>query len=112
MADAGDVNKNTMLPLTTDQQVSVACVRDCPFLDVIQATFPNAKIAFYDDEHQAMASVVNGDNHYFIGNNITSSHCISRYYSQSLVITHYFDKQKQYNFFGQWSTATIKKNTW
>lgn len=91
--------KNTMLPLTTDQQVSVACVRDCPFLDVIQTTFPNAKISFYDDEHQAMASVVNGDNHYFIGNNITSSHCISRYYSQSLVITHYFDKQKQYNFF-------------
>ncbi|MEG1120696.1 MAG: transporter substrate-binding domain-containing protein [Citrobacter sp.] len=91
--------KNTMLPLTTEQKVNVACVRDCPFLDVIQATFPNAKISFYDDEHQAMASVVNGDNHYFIGNNITSSHCISRYYSQSLVITHYFDKQKQYNFF-------------
>ena len=91
--------KNTMLPLTTNHQVSVACVRDCPFLDVIQGAFPEAKVSFYDDEYQAMASVVNGDNQYYIGNNITSSHCISRYFSQSLVITHYFDKQEQYNYF-------------
>ncbi|MDM2774932.1 transporter substrate-binding domain-containing protein [Citrobacter sp. Cpo126] len=91
--------KNTMLPLTSNHQVSVACVRDCPFLDVIQGAFPEAKVSFYDDEYQAMASVVNGDNQYYIGNNITSSHCISRYFSQSLVITHYFDKQEQYNYF-------------
>jgi len=91
--------KNTMLPLTTNHKVSVACVRDCPFLDVIQGAFPEAKVSFYDDEYQAMASVVNGDNQYYIGNNITSSHCISRYFSQSLVITHYFDKQEQYNYF-------------
>lgn len=91
--------KNTMLPLTTNHQVSVACVRDCPFLDVIQGAFPEAKVSFYDDEYQAMASVVNGDNQSYIGNNITSSHCISRYFSQSLVITHYFDKQEQYNYF-------------
>ena len=58
--------KNTMLPLTTNHQVSVACVRDCPFLDVIQGAFPEAKVSFYDDEYQAMASVVNGDNQYYI----------------------------------------------
>lgn len=91
--------KNTMLPLTTHHKVSVACVRDCPFLNVIQDAFPDAKVSFYDDEYQAMASVVNDDNQYYIGNNITSSHCISRYFSQSLVITHYFDKQEQYNYF-------------
>lgn len=91
--------KNTLLPLTSNHQVSVACVRDCPFIDVIQGAFPEAKVSFYDDEYQAMASVVNGDNQYYIGNNITSSHCISRYFSQSLVITHYFDKQEQYNYF-------------
>lgn len=91
--------KNTMLPLTTNHKVSVACVRDCPFLNVIQDAFPDAKVSFYDDEYQAMASVVNDDNQYYIGNNITSSHCISRYFSQSLVITHYFDKQEQYNYF-------------
>ncbi|EMW6553367.1 transporter substrate-binding domain-containing protein [Citrobacter werkmanii] len=91
--------KNTMLPLMTNHKVSVACVRDCPFLNVIQDAFPDAKVSFYDDEYQAMASVVNDDNQYYIGNNITTSHCISRYFSQSLVITHYFDKQEQYNYF-------------
>lgn len=91
--------KITMLPLTTTHKVSVACVRDCPFLNVIQGAFPDAKVSFYDDEYQAMASVVNDDNQYYIGSNITISHCISRYFSQSLVITHYFDKQEQYNYF-------------
>lgn len=66
---------------------------------MLSGAFPEAKVSFYDDEYQAMASVVNGDNQYYIGNNITSSHCISRYFSQSLVITHYFDKQEQYNYF-------------
>ena len=59
--------KNTMLPLTSEHQVSVACVRDCPFLDVIQDAFPEAKVSFYDDEYQAMASVMNGDTNIILG---------------------------------------------
>jgi hypothetical protein len=44
----------------------------------------------YDSDYQALASVVSGENQYFIGNNITTGHCISKYFSQSLVIAHYF----------------------
>jgi two-component system sensor histidine kinase EvgS len=91
--------KNTMLPLKSNKVVTFACVRDCAFLDVIHGAFPNAKISLFDNEYQAMSSVMSGDNQYFIGNNITTSHCISKYFSQSLVITHYFDKQEQYNYF-------------
>lgn len=38
--------KNTMLPLTSEHPVSVACVRDCPFLDVIQMLFLKLKSHF------------------------------------------------------------------
>ncbi len=44
-------------------------------------------------------SVVSGENQYFIGNNITTGHCISKYFSQSLVIAHYFRQQEQHNRF-------------
>jgi two-component system sensor histidine kinase EvgS len=91
--------KNTLLPLTTYKEVTLACVKDCAFLDVAKAAFPNAKISFYDSDYQAMSSVMSGQNQYFIGNNVTTANCISKYFSQSLVITHYFNKQQQYNYF-------------
>lgn len=91
--------KNTLLPLTTRKEVTLACVKDCAFLDVAKAAFPNAKITFYDSDYQAMSSVMSGQNQYFIGNNVTTANCISKYFSQSLVITHYFNKQQQYNYF-------------
>lgn len=43
--------------------------------------------------------MVSGENQYFIGNNITTGHCISKYFSQSLVIAHYFRQQEQHNRF-------------
>lgn len=91
--------KNTLLPLATNKKVTLACVRDCSFLDVIKVAFPNAKITFYDSDYQALSSVMSGLNQYFIGNNVTTGNCISKYFSQSLVITHYFNKQEQYNYF-------------
>lgn len=91
--------KNTMLPLTTHKRVTLACARDCAFLDVIGNAFPNAQITLYDNEQQAMLSVATGKNQYFIGNNITASYFITKYFSQSLVITHYYNKQQQYNYF-------------
>ncbi|TNV14023.1 transporter substrate-binding domain-containing protein [Buttiauxella sp. B2] len=91
--------KNTLLPLTTSKKVTLACVRNCSFLDVAKVAFPNAKITFYDSDYQAMSSVMTGQNQYFIGNNVTTANCISKYFSQSLVITHYFNKQQQYNYF-------------
>lgn len=91
--------KNTLLPLKSDKQVTVACVRGCSFLDVIKVAFPKAKITFYDSDYQALSSVMSGVNQYFIGNNVTTGNCISKYFSQSLVITHYFNKQEQYNYF-------------
>ncbi len=69
------------------------------FFDIIQQAFPNAKITLYDSDYQALASVVSGENQYFIGNNITTGHCISKYFSQSLVIAHYFRQQEQHNRF-------------
>ncbi|MFS9669241.1 hypothetical protein, partial [Klebsiella pneumoniae] len=53
----------------------------------------------YDSDYQALVSVVSGENQYFIGNNITTGHCISKYFSQSLVIAHYFRQQEQHNRF-------------
>ena len=91
--------KSPLPPLTTDRRVTLACTRDCAFFDIIQQAFPNAKITLYDSDYQALASVVNGENQYFIGNNITTGHCISKYFSQSLVIAHYFRQQEQHNRF-------------
>ncbi|TDN49340.1 amino acid-binding domain sensor hybrid histidine kinase [Buttiauxella sp. JUb87] len=91
--------KNTLLPLKTSKEVTVACVRDCSFADVVKVAFPNARMTYYDNDYQAMSSVVSGKNQYFIGNNVTTGNCISKYFSQSLVITHYFNKQEQYNYF-------------
>lgn len=91
--------KSPLPPLTTDRRVKLACTRDCAFFDIIQQAFPNAKITLYDSDYQALASVVSGENQYFIGNNITTGHCISKYFSQSLVITHYFRQQEQHNRF-------------
>ncbi|HEY3592088.1 MAG TPA: transporter substrate-binding domain-containing protein [Buttiauxella sp.] len=91
--------KNTLLPLATRKEVTLACVRNCAFLDVAKVAFPNAKITLYDSDYQAMSSVMSGQNQYFIGNNVTTANCISKYFSQSLVITHYFNKQQQYNYF-------------
>lgn len=91
--------KNTLLPLKSNKQVTLACVRGCSFLDVIKVAFPNAKITFYESDYQALSSVMSGVNQYFIGNNVTTGNCISKYFSQSLVITHYFNKQEQYNYF-------------
>ncbi|HBR1694040.1 TPA: transporter substrate-binding domain-containing protein [Klebsiella quasipneumoniae subsp. quasipneumoniae] len=91
--------KSPLPPLTTDRRVTLACTRDCAFFDIIQQAFPNAKITLYDSDYQALASVVSGENQYFIGNNITTGHCISKYFSQSLVIAHYFRQQEQHNRF-------------
>jgi two-component system sensor histidine kinase EvgS len=91
--------KNTLLPLATRKEVTLACVRNCAFLDVAKVAFSNAKITLYDSDYQAMSSVMSGQNQYFIGNNVTTANCISKYFSQSLVITHYFNKQQQYNYF-------------
>lgn len=91
--------KNTLLPLRTHKAVSLACVRDCSFSDVVKEAFPNARITFYDNDYQALSSVRVGQNQYFIGNNVTTGNYISKYFSQSLVITHYFNKQEQYNYF-------------
>ncbi|WP_374708451.1 response regulator [Buttiauxella selenatireducens] len=91
--------KNTLLPLKTDKEVTLACVQDCAFSSVAKEAFPNARMAFYDDDYQALSSVRDGKNQYFIGNNVTTGNYISKYFSQSLVITHYFNKQEQYNYF-------------
>ncbi len=91
--------KSPLPPLTTDRRVTLACTRECAFFDIIQQAFPNAKITLYDSDYQALASVVSGENQYFIGNNITTGHCISKYFSQSLVIAHYFRQQEQHNRF-------------
>ncbi|MEL4012909.1 response regulator [Dryocola clanedunensis] len=91
--------KNTLQPLATRKTVNVACVRDCAFMGAINAAFPHAHINLYDTDYQAMSSLISGENQYFIGNNITTSHCISRYFSQSLVVTHYFNQQEQDNYF-------------
>lgn len=72
--------KSPLPPLTTDRRVTLACTRDCAFFDIIQQAFPNAKITLYDSDYQALASVVSGENQYFIGNNITTGHCISKYF--------------------------------
>ena len=70
--------KSPLPPLTTDRRVTLACTRECAFFDIIQQAFPNAKITLYDSDYQALASVVRGENQYFIGNNITTGHGISK----------------------------------
>ncbi|MGB7803844.1 response regulator [Buttiauxella sp.] len=91
--------KNTLLPLNTDKVVTLACVRDCPFSLVVREAFPHARMTLYDNDYQALSSVRDGQNQYFIGNNVTTGNYISKYFSQSLVITHYFNQQQQYNYF-------------
>jgi two-component system sensor histidine kinase EvgS len=102
--------KNTLLPLATRKEVTLACVRNCAFLDVAKVAFPNAKITLYDSDYQAMSSVMSGQNQYFIGNNVTTANCISKYFSQSLVITHYFNKQQQYNYFVTNQSQSLLRN--
>ena len=89
--------KSPLPPLTTDRRVTLACTRECAFFDIIQQAFPNAKITLYDSDYQALASVVSGENQYFIGNNTifvsrnnttaSSPATIGRSYTRSSIVS-------------------------
>lgn len=91
--------KNTMQPLATDKIVTIACSDSCPSVDTIRSDFPNAKINFYDNDYLAMSSVVENENVYFIGNNITTSNYLSKYFPQSLSVMRYFMRSDLKNHF-------------
>lgn len=90
---------NTMSPMSTDEPVKIARVKDYPTAATIFRSFPNATIVDYADHYEALASVSSGENQYFIGSNIVTSTLISRYFVHSLNAIKYYNCPCQHNFF-------------
>lgn len=86
---------DVMSPLSNDQhEVRVATVLGYPSEQFIKKTFPKAKITTYDDNYLALASVVNNQNDYFFGDNLTSSFIINRDFFQSLQTVKFWREPK------------------
>lgn len=89
----------SMSPLSSDKPVKIARVKDYPSDTMISASFPKAEIVSYSTYYQALASVYEEENQYFIGSNIITSNAISRYFPHLLTSIKYFAEPCQHNYF-------------
>ncbi|WP_246103856.1 ATP-binding protein [Yersinia kristensenii] len=88
-----------MKPLHTDKSVTIAITNSYPSEEFIRASFPHATIVSFNSNYQALSSVADGQNDYFIGDSLSSSNIIMRDFNQVLSIVKFWSKPQTYNYF-------------
>lgn len=84
-------NSNGIMPFyQLDKTVNVAVSQHHPSENFIKSIFRHANIVSYDSNYQALASVANRENEYFIGDNIASNFLIARDFYQNLDVVKYW----------------------
>lgn len=69
-----------------DRPVRQAISKNYPSEKFIKPIFKHAKIASYENNHEALLSVISGKNEYFLGDNISSKFIISRDFYQKMIL--------------------------
>lgn len=87
-----------MQQLHTDKPVSIAVTEDFPVQEFIKQSFPNARISELSNDYQALISVVDGENDYFVGGNLFVN-IMMRDLSNSLSIVKQWSEPKVSNRF-------------
>jgi two-component system sensor histidine kinase EvgS len=91
---------DVMKPLSdAKHEISIAIKQDYPPEQFIKMVFPKARITSYADNYLALASVVNHENDYFFGNNLTSSFILVRDFYQSLEMVKFWREPQTGNHF-------------
>lgn len=81
---------NVMSPLRSLQNARIATVNHYPGADFIRQSFPQAEITNYSSYQQALGSVANGQNSWFMGDSLTTSVWLSQEFSQALTTVKYW----------------------
>lgn len=90
---------NVMAPLQSAQSTHVAIVNHYPDADFIHQSFPNAEIADYSNYQEALSSVANGQNEWFMGDSLTTSTWLSQEFSLALSTVKYWSAPQKESFF-------------
>ncbi|MDA5495932.1 transporter substrate-binding domain-containing protein [Yersinia intermedia] len=88
-----------MQPLQTDNPVSIAITGTFPSDAFIKQSFPQARIVSFDSEYAALASVVDHQNDYFMGNNLTSNMVMARDFPYALSVIKFWKNPQASNRF-------------
>lgn len=106
---------NVMSPLQSAQSTRIAIVNNYPGADFIRQTFPNAEIANYSNYQEALSSVANGKEQWFMGDSLTTSTWLSQEFSLALTTVKYWTEPQKKSFFlflpSQERLLTIVNNT-
>lgn len=90
---------NVMGPLQSPQSTRVAVVDGYPDADFIHQSFPNAEIASYASYQEALNSVANGQNRWFMGDSLTTSTWLSQEFSLALSTVKYWPSPQKTSHF-------------
>lgn len=88
-----------MQPLHTDSSVNIAIAGAFPSEEFIKQSFPHAHIVSFDSEYSALASVVDEQNDYFMGNNITGNMMMVRDFPYALSVVKFWKSPQVSNRF-------------
>lgn len=101
---------NVMKPLQSHATVSVAVVNHSPGEDFIRRSFPQAKINSYETHQEALTSLVNEKNTYFIGDSLSVSALLSLDYGHELNTVKYWNTPlKKSEFIFRHSESPLKE---
>ncbi|CNG74193.1 putative virulence sensor protein [Yersinia intermedia] len=92
-------NDEAMQPLHTDNPVRIAIAGTFPSEAFIKQSFPHAHIVSFDSEYSALASVVDGQNDYFMGNNLTGNIVMTRDFPYALSVVKFWKSPQISNRF-------------
>lgn len=88
-----------MQPLHTKNPVNIAIAGTYPPEEFIKQSFPNARIVSFDSEYSALASVVDGQNDYFMGNSLTGNMAMMRDFPYALSVVKFWKSPQISNRF-------------
>lgn len=90
---------NVMAPLQSQKDTRVAIVDGYPGVDFIHQAFPNAEITNYTSYQEALSSVANGQNAWFMGDSLTTSTWLSQEFSLALSTVKYWPSPQKTSHF-------------
>lgn len=96
---------NVMAPMKGELSTRIAIVNNYPDDNFIHQSFPNAEIITFSSYQDALNSVANGENTWFMGDSLTTSTWLSQEFSQVLSSVRYWSGPQKTSVFLFLSTA-------